>query len=73
MEGTANIIAKPYMKMNICKVEGLVQIEHISILRREPAIFFPDDVVSWTSFSTNDWLNKYLFINYICDLRQQAA
>lgn len=39
MKETANIIAKPYMKMNICKEEGLVQTEHISILRGEPAIF----------------------------------
>lgn len=41
MKESANRIAKPYVKMNICKEEGLVQIEHISILRGEPAIFFP--------------------------------
>jgi len=43
MKETANIIVKPYMKINICKREGLVQIEHISILREEPAVLFPDE------------------------------
>lgn len=43
MKETANIIAKPCKKMNICKEKGLVQIEHISILREEPAIFFPHE------------------------------
>lgn len=41
MKESASRTAKLYVKMNICKEEGLVQIEHISILRREPAIFFP--------------------------------
>lgn len=41
MKESANSTAKPYVKMNICKEEELVQIEHISILRGEPAIFFP--------------------------------
>lgn len=41
MKESANRIAKPYVEMNICKEEGLVQIEHISILRGEPAISFP--------------------------------
>lgn len=60
------------MKMNICKEEGLVQIEFISILRGETAIFFPDECSSVNIFF-HKWLNKYLFINYICDLRKQAA
>lgn len=72
MKETASIIAKPYMKMNICEEEGLVQTEHISILRGEPAIFFPDEW-SFANIFFHDWLNKYLFINCICDLRAEAA
>lgn len=72
MKESANRIAKPYVKMNISKEEGLVQIEHISILRGEPAIFFPDEC-SFVNIFFHKWLNKYLFINYICDLREQAA
>lgn len=72
MKETANIIAKPYKKMNICKENGLVQVEHISILRGEPAIFLPHEC-SVVNIFFHKWLNKYLFISYICDLRQQAA
>lgn len=46
MKETTNIIVKPHTKINICKEEGSVQIERVSILRGETAIFFPDECSS---------------------------